>query len=151
MTESYGYYCPQCKTRWRTSVCKDDMCPAGHILTECFWVYHQSGAFGHRIVIKSEKLEVNETFPFTNSLMEWIQKKQLENPAFAEVFNNTQYTSSASENDWPHHCLACTYSVDRIRRYPDEIRFNCAMNQRRGNIYCKYFQRNTRGPDRNET
>ena len=141
MTQSYGYYCPKCKIRWRTSVCLDGSCPAGHPLSECFWIYHQFGGFGHRIRIKSTKLNYGETFLDVSSLREWIQKKQIEIPAFAEVFENVQFTSSASEQDWLFHCWSCKFAINKRGYYPEDMRFDCELGNPPCNIYCKDFER----------
>lgn len=105
MTQTYGYFCPSCKTRWQASSCDKEkkLCPKGHSLLEAYWIYRKDFTFGIRISIEDHNdFSIRDYIKFKNSreknsgLKEWVEAACERDPERADVYQNVYNTSSDS-------------------------------------------------------
>jgi len=104
MTQTFGWYCPKCDTRWRASICdrKQNLCPQGHSLFDCYWVYRKDFTNSiHLLVTGADNFKINESLSGLEdgkrytTLRKWIDARCREDPHRTKLYENLQMTSSA--------------------------------------------------------
>lgn len=94
MTQTYGWFCPECNVRYRASACTDNKCPNGHSLDNAYWVYLKTYGNSFEISIKGTGLQIHKFPVFKDHfhrhirLKKWIAEQVQEQPEFRPIFEN---------------------------------------------------------------